>query len=75
MSAGEQLTLPGGHQVPGHVLSVFRNAHWRGGVHWRARCTCGWYGADETIKARAEARGFGHAMFAAGATERNGHDG
>lgn len=61
---GEQLTLPGDLTVPGHVLSVFRNAHWRGGVRWRARCTCGWYGADESVKSRAEARAYGHALFA-----------
>lgn len=73
--AGEQLTLPGGQSAPGHVLRVLRTAHWRGGVRWRARCACGWYGADETTKSRAEARAYAHGMFTLNNGERNGSDG
>lgn len=75
MTHGEQLTLPGGQQVPGHVVRVVANTHWRGGRCWRAKCSCGWAGSDEQTRARADQRAAGHVMDMVNNDRRQGRDG
>ena len=75
MTHGEQLTLPGGQQVPGHVVRTVANTHWRGGRVWRAKCSCGWSGSDEGTRARADQRAAGHLTLMIDIEARRGGDG